>query len=396
MKTHKINLAELVPHGSAETKLKGKTLDVKTSYSITDIMFNFRGNDKIKHYVSLPGKYRLPFRLDMKIAIDNPALILLVGGGHISFATPWQDNRKIDDIAFPSGRPNLDKNSFNNSLPLGETVSLSVSCNCGELQALVNGEERFYTCGLPYMNKRNRQEFDRLNTDGFEIGLAVFKLSTLNVKSITVTEFDDKAPITRGNFTEINSPFFKESEKPTFDGLVNGLPSKFMDEVKSMDEFLKSLNPLKFKRVIDKNGGKISYIASDFGISWAVNISGFESSQNFGWYIIYNSKPETWHKKADHMEELLAEINKSDSPLAQRIFFSLNDCCGCYPNCLAKATYAYNKQKRIACHGRVMFSMSHEHFNDAKEFFRYLNILMQRKITEGMPAPEKILLKKVC
>jgi len=54
-----------------------------------------------------------------------------------------------------------------------------------------------------------------------------------------------------------------------------------------------------------------------------VNVSSAESSQNFGWYIVTGGKPETWHRKADYMEETLAEITWSDPPLADRIFYAL-------------------------------------------------------------------------
>ncbi|MCL2209303.1 MAG: hypothetical protein FWC19_01510 [Treponema sp.] len=161
-----------------------------------------------------------------------------------------------------------------------------------------------------------------------------------------------------------------------------------------MDEFLKSKRPLKFKRVIDKNGGKVSYVASGFGISYAINISGLESSQNFGWYILTDGKPETWHQKADRMEELLAEIAKSDKELSQRIFSSISDCAGCGSGCKCIIPYKHNGQKRLACHGRVTLRMKNEDFKDVREFFSHLNILMERKIAQGNLPQEKILLKK--
>jgi len=61
-----------------------------------------------------------------------------------------------------------------------------------------------------------------------------------------------------------------------------------------------------------------------------IDVSGVESSQNFGWYIVAGGKPETWHRKADYMEETLAEIKRSDPQLAERIFYALNNCVACY------------------------------------------------------------------
>jgi len=375
MKKHNIDLAELTPYGEAKVKRTGRTLDLWTTHSITSNAFNLYGDSYRKHYVSLPGTYHLPFRVDMTVRLDFPLFIMLIGGGHITFASPWQDNRKIEDIAKPSGKPNQDHNSYNNSLPFTQYVDISVTYNFDEMQILINGEERFYSRKQAYMRVKTLKE---QNTDGFSIKLAVSKLSTLNIKNITVTEFDEKAPVVRGNFEIIKpQPINGERPKPTFESVMSGLPQECRDEIIKMDNFIMSLRPVKFKRMVDKNGGKITYVASDFGISYMVNVSGAESSQNFGWYIVTGGKPETWHRKADNMEEILAEITKSDPPLAERIFYALNDCVACYgQRCLAKTSYAFNGQKKVTCHGRVMLRMCSCDSHDVREFFLHLNTLL--------------------
>jgi len=375
MEKRNMDLAALTPYGEAKIKSIGRMLDLWTTHSITSIAFNLYGERYRKHYVSLPGNFHLPFRVDMTVKIDFPILIMLIGGGHITFASPWQDNRKIEDIAKPSGKPNQDHNSYNNSLPFGKYVDISVTYNFDEMQILINGEERFYSRKQAYMRVKTLKE---QNTDGFSIKLAVSKLSTLNIKNITVTEFDEKAPVTRGAFEIIKPQHINgERPKPTFESVMSGLPQEFRDEIIKTDNFLMSLRPVKFKRMVDKNGGKISYVASDFGISYMVNVSGAESSQNFGWYIVTGGKPETWHRKADNMEETLAEIARSNPPLAERIFYALNDCVACYgQRCLAKTPYAFNGQKKVTCHGRVMLRMCSGDSHDLREFFLHLNTLL--------------------
>jgi len=54
----------------------------------------------------------------------------------------------------------------------------------------------------------------------------------------------------------------------------------------------------------------------------------------------------------------------------------------------------YNGQKKMTCHGRVMLRMCEGDLRDAKEFFENLNRLVERKIANGEPKPEKILLRK--
>jgi len=114
---------------------------------------------------------------------------------------------------------------------------------------------------------------------------------------------------------------------------------------------------------------------------------------NFWWYIIHKGKPETWHRKADYMEESLDEIAKNDMPLSERIFNSFKNCNDCYgESCLAKTIYAFNGQKKLTYHGRVNLNMRKEDFHDVREFFRRLNIFMERKITSGDAPPDTIIL----
>ncbi len=392
MNEYRIDLSALIPHGNAKTKLADKALDIWTTHSITPIAFNLYGDSYKRHCASLPGKYQLPFRMDMTVKLDFPALFLFIGGGHISFASPWQDNRRIEDIVKPSGKPNQDHDSFNNTLPLGEFVDISVIYNFDEMQILIGGEERFYSRRQAYMKAKNLHEF---NTEGFSIRLAVSKLSALRIKNIIVTEFDDRVPLVRGAFEEAKpQPSAGEHPKHTFESIISNLEQNFQNMIIQMDSFLTALRPLKFKRTLDKNGNKITYVSSDFGISYAINVSGVQASHHFGWYIVYNGKPETWHRKADYMEEALAEIAKSDLKLSERIFYALNDCIGCYgPGCLAQTPYAFSGQKRLTCHGRVMLRMCHDDFQDVRGFFHHLNALLESKVAGG-EKPEKIQLMK--
>lgn len=303
MTEHHIDLSSLIPRGRIETKYADSVLDIWTTRSITPISFNLYGDSYKGHCVALPGKYRLPLRVEMTVRLDYPSFFLFVGGGHISFASPWQDNRKIEDIAVQSGKPNQDHASYNNSLPYGKYAEISVTYNLNEMQILIDGDERFYSRRQAYVRAKNLGD---LNAEGFGLGLAVTKLSLLSIKSLTVTEYDGQAPVARGDFEIQNPrPAAEERVKPTFESVIAGIPLETRFRVIETDIFLKSLKPLKFRRIVDKNGGKISYVASDFGISYAVSVSGAESMQNFGWYIVTNGKPDTWGRKADDMEETL-------------------------------------------------------------------------------------------
>jgi hypothetical protein len=370
MMKDKIDLTKLSSIGKAEIKIENEITKITTTQSIAPLSFNLHEDRFKKHCVSLPEKYRLPLRIDMTVKLDFPAFILLVGSGHITFATPWQVNRKIEDIFSPSGKPNQDKNSYDNSIPFNEFADISVIYDFKEMQILINGEERFYSRRQPYMKAENIGEL--------EIRLAVSKRSVLEIKNIAVTQYDENAPVTRGTFTEKKPQPPDKSIKHTFESIVSTLPQEFSDEIIETDKFLKSLRSLKFKRVIEKNGTKITYIASDYGISYTIRASGAESSHDFGWYIITAGKPETWHRKADYMVQILAEIAKTDQPLAERIFNSISDCAFCAPqNNICMTPYSFNGKKRVACHGRVTLRMCRDDFNDAREFFKHLNLFAE-------------------
>jgi len=396
MQVHNIDLTAHTAHGKAEARFTDGILDVWTTQAITPVSFVIHDEKFKRHHVSLPGQYRLPFRLDMTVKLDYPAFLLFAGNGRISFASPWQDNRKIEDIAFPSGKPNQDKGLYDNHLPFNEWVELSVTYNLGETQICIGGKELFYSRKQTYMSKRNRRELDAMNEDGFTFGLAVSKGSVLSVKSMTVTEYKEIAPIERGAFEEtgLQSATQGERPKPTFESVISGLPQEYRDEIINMDAFLKSLRPMKFRRAVDKGGGKISWVASDYGFSYHVEPSGRQLSHRLGWYMVYNGKPETWHRKADYMEETLRIIAETDPELAGRIFYALNDCVDCFGSgsCLPMALYEFNGKKRSACHGLAVFRMSHSDFDDVREFIRRLNALMAEK--GGIPTEKIYMIKR--
>ena len=182
-------------------------------------------------------------------------------------------------------------------------------------------------------------------------------------------------------------------KRSRFNDILLELPEEYRKEILETDEFLKSLRPLRFKRSIDKHGTKITYIASVYGVSYAFRVSSGEYAHELNWYIVYNGKPETWHRKADYMNEILDDISNTDPKLSEKIFSSLVKCNGCHgERCLARTPYSYNNLKKLTCHGRVSLGINHNDFNDAREFFNYLNIFISKKVANDDPLPEKIIL----
>ena len=130
---------------------------------------------------------------------------------------------------------------------------------------------------------------------------------------------------------------------------------------------------------MEKNGNKITYVAAEYGVSYAIYLSNDIFDHSLQWYLITNGKPETWHRKADRMEEVLTSLEEKKPAFAERIFHQLDDCVGCYAHCLAKTRYQFQERHKIACHGKLKFKMSISGFEDMLAFVDEINQLVKEE-----------------
>ena len=371
MKIAEIELSELAPNGNAEGSLRGGAFAMTTTRAIHDVGYNIR-RDLITSHMSVPGKFKLPMKIETRAKIDSPEFLLLVGGGHISFASPWMENRRIEDIAEPLGKPR----TFDNKMPLGEYADISVTYNLKSMQVLINGEERFFSKKERYMKS---PELSRLNGEGINIGVTCTKRAEFEILSITVTEGEDDFFIGRNADLLYDKPALSAENnaavqlKPTFESCVKDLPGDIKNEIINTEKYLKALKNLKFKRTIEKHGNKITYVESGRGVSYALYLSGNVMHHSFQWYIVTNGKAETWRRKDNPLEYVLNEIKKTDEELAGRVFHNLNECISCRPGCGARTVYRYGNDKKATCHGNVFYKMCAADFSDVRKFFGALN-----------------------
>jgi hypothetical protein len=231
-------------------------------------------------------------------------------------------------------------------------------------------------------------EFSGMNKDGFELKIACDKLVDLCIASISITEFNDTCGIIHPG-TELPSGVMKNNaiapeENPAFEKCISLLPAYIQSEILKIDEYLRMLRPLKFKRQLEKNGNKITYVSSNYGLSYAIYLSNDIFDHSLQWYIITNGKPETWHRKADMMEDTLKSLADKSPDFAERMFSNLGDCVGCYQNCLAKTQYQLQDKHKTACHGKLKFKMSASGFEDARAFIDEVNHLVQENAYEKL------------
>lgn len=367
MNKYEIDAKAIISKGHVVTDVKSEMLYITTTRRLSTEFE--KENMSLDSYVYVPGTFHLPLRIDISVKIDAPGLYLLFGNGHINFGTSWSDNRRIDDLVVPNCKPRF----FHNHIPMNEFTDISVIYGLTSMQILVNGEERFYSEKEKYMKSKILNE---LNSAGFTLKISCSKRTNLLVKSLCITEYDEDLNIVRSN-TDLPKPLtsneaVEAGQKPKFDSCISLLPNDIRNEIIKMDSFLLSLRPLKFKRQIDKYGNKISYLASDYGFSYALYPSNDVMYHSLSWYIVTNSKPEFWHRKADMMEETLNKLNETSPEFAERMFLNLNECIACRP-CSVKTLYEFNGKKKVACHGKMEFKMSVGDFEDVRAFINTVN-----------------------
>lgn len=370
MKKYNIDFNSVLSKGHVVKEIKDEMMHITTTQRLST---NFdKENMTVNSFIYLSETYKLPLRIDFTIKIDSPGFYLFFGNGHLNFGTPWSDNRRIDDIVQPNYKPRF----FHNHIPIDEYVDISVIYDLKAMQILINGEERFYSEKERYMKSKL---FKELNEAGFMIKITCDKRTNLILKSLSITEYDDAVEITHTN-KDLPEPISRNEavepgQKPKFETCISFLSKDIQNEIIKTDDFLRSLKPMKFKRQIHKHGSKITYLASEYGFSYALYPSNDIMYHSLSWYIITSSKPEFWHRKADMMEATLNKLDKTSSEFAERMFLNLRECINCC-KCVVKTLYEFKGKKKLSCHGIMEFKMHVSDFEDVRVFINSINELL--------------------
>lgn len=364
MKVHVIKANDFIPKGYVEYECSDNIFKITSKRSLPTQRFD-KEHLSINTYLYLPDKYKLPLRIDITAKIDAPGFYVLLGKGHVNFGTLCSDNRRIDDIAAPSRKPAV----FHNHLNMNEYTDISILYDLKEMQIIIGGEERYYSNKEKYMKGHALEDSEQ---EGFEFKIACDKMVNLWIKSVQITEYESSMGIIRQESelplaVTVNN-VLKPDERLTFEQSISLLPESFRDEIIELDKYLKAQKIFKITRKIEKNGSKITYVSSEYGFSYAIYLSNDTFNHSLQWYIITSGKPDTWHRKADYMEDTLNSLAIKTPEFAERMFFGLDDCVGCYNKCLARTRYQYKDKQKYVCHGKLMFNMSISGFEDVRAF----------------------------
>lgn len=384
MVIHNIPLESLIPHGKVSVNITNGEFNLVTN-SAFKTWFD-KDNTPIKSYVYLPNKYKLPFRVDMTVKIDSPALYLLAGKGLIGFAT-GMDNRKIRDILGKNPKPNT--HAFDNDLQMNQYVDISVTYGMKAMWVYINSDLRCISRKDDYIKTIKKGLLPKEYENGFNLALACTKRTQTVLKELTITEFElDKITVPEESVKiHCDSACLSVSEKPTLDKCIQGLEYDLQKEIIHTNEYL--LNDVKknmsFKRKIE--GGypysKITYV-SQKGLSYKIHIRGVTLWHQLVW-IRYNTKQEQekygGYKKADCTNEALNKLAEESPELASKIFFRIRECFGCEQNCGYRAIYEYNEMKKMSCDdifGGIYFKMLPSDFEDLR---KYISVLKDVLVT---------------
>ena len=327
------------------------------------------------------GLLRLPLRIDLKVTLDAPGFCLMLGdNGRISFCTDWDSGKRISDLAEPSRKI---VSPFANHFPLNAPTHITIIYNLKSMQILINGEQRYYSTKEKYMKSAL---FPELNAAGFTLRLTGDKRTDVMLHSIEVTESDidfkiaqqehmpdpiaSNIPVPAGVKPSYENIVATLGRKPTFEDVIAGLPVDIRAKVIEVDTFLRSYKPLKFRRTIERNGNKISYVAADEGFSYHIRPSRDLLTHDFCWYILTNSRENWGKRKGNRLVETLDKLSADDPAFAARIFSYSRDCLGCFPKCACQTLYTFEGKKRLTCHGSFRFKASLSEFDDVMQFIK--------------------------
>ena len=385
---HNIPPESFVPHGNISMNVVDGALHMSTE---TALNTNYHRDDSpIKHYAFIDKKFKLPFHIDMTVKIDSPALYLIIGKGHIGFATEF-DNRPITDIIGITGPKSENKpgsqNYFNNEIPLNEFVDISITYGSKSLWVTVNGEIQCFSDKEQYIKALKKNVIPAEHDDGFGFAIACDKRTNLTLESLMITEFDIDEPFAPVDYFKRALDVFPNLRaKSSIESCIKGLSAELQNEIMDIDEYLMKdmKKTMKFKRKIegDHPCSKITYV-SPCGLRYKISISNTYLWHDIMW-IAYNTRGEIdkygGRKKADFTIETLDKLTEDSPEFANEMFKRIRECTVCNGGgkCDNWVIYEYNGTKKVTCEwsNGMHFKMIPADFTDLKKVVKTVESIL--------------------
>ena len=358
----KISLKALIPHGKVDAKFNGDALEFSPKVMVNDYL------DPRAPGLILPGKFKLPFSIDLTVNMDAVGLRLAIGNGIIPFTAGW-NGRAIIDLVCGVPKTYSGMKMFDASFELNKDTDISVTYDHKFMMIKINGDIRYFSKKEKYMKSPLLEE-----ENSFEIKIAAEKLSTVAIKSISVTEGLQEAIETEEISLDI--PAGVDKGKESFEACIAYLPEAARQEIiQTNDHLLSMKKQLKIKRSIEgtHKGCRIKYNSAEFGFGYHIIVSHGWASHFFWFSMHFNYKyGDFGARKCDYTEAMLQKIAEKSPESAARIFDYYGECGICLfasRGSKCPMVYEYNGVKKTTCHGKMNMNMKPETFADVRIAF---------------------------
>jgi len=342
---HDMRLESLTPKNKIKTKIDDGELHVPAEEA---------NLGKHRHHICVPGKYILPFRIDMEVRIKYfkinqvaSQLRLYINKGNVYFNG---GHTSISDIL--TGDDVLPDFICHNFIPSKEYVNVSVMFGCEIMWVAVDGQFCFSSYKMPYMRlMRENALLDSLR-NGVDIAICGGTATRLSIKSLAITEYEDDEP-------DMPAEFMDLPELSEFELFVKGLPFEIQDEMFKMDEFLLSdlKSSMKFRKSI-KNG--ILTYKSSCGFRYEIKEYGAGEEILTCWAQSPN--------KPDYTNAVINKLAESSPVFAEKIFNRIHGCEVHSRGCKRTVTYEFMGKTKLSCCGRMPIKMDSCGFDDLRKF----------------------------
>ncbi|MCL2420510.1 MAG: hypothetical protein FWD03_01515 [Defluviitaleaceae bacterium] len=353
MKRYNILLESLLPKNKMKIKFENDELHVPAEEA---------NLGKSRHHVLVPGKFKLPFRIDMTVKLKfirtnqiASQLRLYIGKGNVYFNGGHTSATDIltDTKSSVFGDNKLASAVYYNDIPSKEYVDISVIFGSNMMWAAVDGTYCYASDKLGYIELLRGNAMPEAFQDGMDMAICGGTDTKLTIKSFAVTEYENDEP-------EIPEAFLNIPELSSFEWFVKGLPPKVQDEIIKMDDFLLNdmKGSLKFRRAIDKHG-HLTY-KSPCGLSYEIREFGVGNYHGTHW-VQSPTKP-------DYTNDAIAKLAKSSPDLAESIFNKLLECSPHTRECKRRTSAELNGQSKSICTGKIYFEMLPAEFEVLKKY----------------------------
>lgn len=346
MKTHNITLESITTKSKTKVKIENGELHIPAE---------IKSNGKERHYAYVPGKYKLPFRIDMtaKISyITNPPsqFTWYIGKGNVYFNGGYTEF--CDILTGDKGTPN---SIYYNDIPSKEYVDISITYGSKAMWITINEKCCLYSNESAYIKLlHDNTVLDELK-NGLDIAICGGTGTKLDIKSLMIIEYESDEP-------KIPEEIMNVPELSTFEWYVKGLPQRLQEEMIKTDKFLMNdmKNILKFKRAIDKYG-HLTY-KSPCGFQYTIPDHGVGEFHETNW---------DWMKKPDYTNVILKKLAESSPEFADKLFEKLWDCSS--PTCKRVSLNEHNGKSKIGCRSTIVFNWLPSEFEDVRKVVAAVN-----------------------